>query len=390
MSPVVAAKATAVKGARSAGARSVGATTRVAVLLRDRFQGALLGLMLVPTAVSLHRSHRVRRYAAQMTDEVAQYFQQWASLHTFLQQSAFYCSNAGSDSSANSDSVWLASTPLLLRFHNQPPQTRHQYIQNWHIQNWLTADAAATAQQWVLSDVLTRALEGNLARQGWDRWVSTERSSVEPSTEPSAESSAARDFMKPRQETYRKDQPLALYDYHYQGVWNAILEDAPIFQATLTAAERLYHRETIIGVSKAIEYGSQMRFLTGGSLTDGFLANDSLADGSLAGSSSSDTFLTYALGLSQALQSTITPEGLADWRVLLIVGLVLGAAQGRSGLPVLWQRSSSLSSSSLSRCSSPQTSRGQADNCLESHPSSPAEALALANELFSQWSGCIA
>jgi len=355
MSPVVAAKAAAVKGAQSAGARSVGVTTTTPVLLRDRFQGALLGLMLVSTAVSLHRNHRVRQYAAQMTDEVSQYFQQWASLHTFLQQPAFYCSNTGSDSSAGSGSGyigWLGSTPLLLRLHDQPPQIRHQYIQNW-----LTADAAATAQQWVLSDVLARALQGSLARQGWDRWMSTERS-------------AAKGFMKSRQETYQKDQPLALYNYHYQGVWNAILEDAPIFQATLTAAERLYHRDTIIGVSKAIEYGSQMSFLTGGSL---------------AGNRSSDTFLTYALGLSQALQSTITPDGLTDWRVLLIVGLVLGAAQGRSRLPVLWQRSSN-----LSRCRSPQISRDQADNCPESHPLSPAEALALANTIFAQWSGCIA
>ncbi len=351
----------AVTVAKSADTDSMGAKARRSIVLRDRFQGALLGLTLAPAAAAIHRDRDIGQYTAQMTSEVAQHFQQWAPLQTFLHQpvsrrSSTNLESPSSERPKSESSVGLASVPILLRLHNQPSQTRHQYLQNW-----LTADAAAIAQQRVLSDVLARSLQGSLSRRGWERWVSTARRTLD-----------------------QKGQHLALCDYHYQGVWNAILEDTPIFQIALTTAERLYHRDIIMGVSKAIEYGSRI-----GSSADSALVDRSLAGRSSVGSASNGISLTYTLGLSQVFQSIIAPDGLVCWRVPLIVGLVLGAMQGRSGLPVLWQRSSNLPRShSYSKRNS--ANQNQTENCPKNHLLNPAEALALADALFAQWSGCIA
>ncbi len=328
------------KTARLADIDAVSAVVKPSVVLRDRFQGALCGLVLVPMAASLHRDNRIRQCTAQMTDEIAQYFQQWFS-YPHLSQPIDY--HAG---------VWLASIPILLRYHNQPPHIRHQYISSR-----LAANAVITAQQWVLSDVLARALQGKLGWQGWNRWIDIEHSVKSP-----------------------KDQRLDVHVHHYQGMWNAILENtegAPIFQAALTPAEWLCHQDAIAGISSAVECGSQ----TSASL-------DSPFNGSL----------TYALGLSQVFQSAIAQDdlvqdglvqdGLAGRRSLLLVGLVLGAVYGRSSLPVLWQQAASLSRRS-SLGNRELMSGDQRKNCPKDYAPNLEEALALANKILSQWSGCI-
>ncbi|MGD1898538.1 MAG: hypothetical protein ACFB16_16470 [Phormidesmis sp.] len=289
----------------------------IATGLRQRFQGALIGLALAPALTANADSNATRAMV-----EVDKCFQQWEAVPDFLQ-----CPQHTDEPMS-----LIASVPILLRCHDQPWRTRHRYVQTV-----LKGDAIAAAQQWVLSDVLAKLLGP----------IPGAASEIDPAAWAQSDA-PARDC-------------LPAYHHHYQGLWNAVLEKSPIYQEFLTSHEKDCHQAVITGISAALlAIGAQP------SIDISYGRQACVAQAAIDSQAASSPSLSpSALSSPEFLQGSSSST---NWQISPLVGLILGAACGRSGLPVLWQT---------------QGLRGYDSPSL-------SKIIAVANDLFAHWSGSLA
>lgn len=104
------------------------------------------------------------------------------------------------------------------------------------------------------------------------------------------------------------------------------------------------------------------------SATQDALSQDNQFQAIVAGANSAIAHqASYCLSVSAGAASAIASAPRLNWEAALVAGLLAGALSGRSGLPVLWQRPVAWGNYRLV----------------------PAEAIAMANQLFAQWAGAI-
>jgi len=131
--------------------------------LRDRFQGAIIGIFLTPTAV-VQASTIPRLVAYRMSQEIAR------SVAAALEQWPIAAGGAS----------WLFGLPLLLRYHDQSPSLRHDHIKIELMKAGMSVDTVNMAQICGLSDILTGALrysdDGSVAAIDYSSVTNSSRS----------------------------------------------------------------------------------------------------------------------------------------------------------------------------------------------------------------------
>lgn len=275
--------------------------------LRDRFQGAALGLMLVPSAL-LYATARsqVTNLARQDAKRITQYLPHW-----------------------------LEILPNLLRYHDHTPADRHRRIlkAGAPLLNIESSNTVLTAQRWVLSDVLSWALKYRHRDSSASRLRSLADEIVRTHDHKNPKHSAITTNFSP------------IY-HHYYGLWTDVLlqlsqiEDKRLDVVELssfwllqqpihlTTAEKVLHQCVMTGI-----LGSVLPLID----------NCHKSYAQVMAAVANATIGKTSSASSSGVASSLMPKGLsADddsrYQIVLVAGLIFGAAVGRSSLPVLWQR----------------------------------------------------
>lgn len=317
------------RGSEAKGALDI--TTRQA-----HFRGALLGLMFVPTAVSLTRTNNRGPGAAKRTVTPRQATRPETTTKGYqsnsisegvgqitycLKQISCFLSATPTSQQGGDGKTWLDAVPTLLRYHDHIK--RHAL---WH------ADTATTAQYWLLSDILSQAMSRQPLNKAWLK------QQVQQATQTSSTAATNRHYRwlwhtldKTLQATlrHRKLSPQGT-NYPYELL--ALAAD------NLTPHEIDQHRDVVTGITCALTaiYDEQ----------------------------TAPSHYHYGLSISMAAQTISANTG---WEAPLMAGLVSGAIVGHSALPVWWQQPSH---------------HPAIEGTIEA-----AVGISLADALFRQWAG---
>ena len=295
---------------------------------KDRFRGAMLGLVLAPTAVSLTVAQCSGINTAEQLTEIR------AALSDIMEQICSFVSVPSipfqrACGKTLDKTTWLDAVPTLLRYHGHPDS-----------RSFWQSDAATTAQYWVLSDILACVMRN----QPLDKtWLMRQ---VQQTLQAGIASSVARHYCwlwHNLEKTLLNSRP--------RTPENADYSQPPSFSASenLTSHEMASHHAVVSGASCALA-----------AIYEEQVANISC---------------NYGLSVAMAMQQ-VSVSG--DWHALLIAGFISGAIVGQGNLPVSWQQRQ-FYKQRKETVSTVSVERSQRSSI----------AVSLADALYHQWSGSL-
>ncbi len=134
------------------------------ITMQERFRGALLGLVLVPTAVSLALTDS--RAGGRKTAAVVE--MEKAIARALAQLSHFLSTGSLSLESSNSTSAtWVDVLPVLLRYCDQSVRTRRNLcsIESKAVEPETSSEK--TAQAWLIGDILSQVMSAQPLSKPW-------------------------------------------------------------------------------------------------------------------------------------------------------------------------------------------------------------------------------
>ena len=257
--------------------------------MRDRFQGALIGLALTPTVLS----HSTFSHVQSDSSSLSALTRAIAIATTPLNKRSAHSGSSTTDSSTTdssttlfteagndlSSSFWLpASVPILLRYHDSWTRRFRRLLPLSAIDN-LTAPFDKRFSQILLLGDLLEAMDEDLTISNWSSWLTD---------------CSARYVRWP----------------HLHAQYQSILSALTLPLSALLTVEKTIdesHRGFIKGAASAL----------------------TCPEG-------------YALAVSSSAEPPAESESSVIWESVFVSGLLAGALQGRSAIPLLWQMQPSL------------------------------------------------
>lgn len=306
--------------------------------LRDKFQGAVMGLWMAPTALHSDGLHfeTLRNSGADLglsvfSDAIARYLSQ---IDAFLQSPRSF------DSSEISSDSALSSLPVLLRYHGDSAR-RCRAVFEFALGRESQRNAQLLAQQLILGDILSIALSG---------FRQYSKSSLETGSQlldrllKTFPTTAA---LKSRASDCRLS---TLQHRCYQDLWQSLRSQ--VIQGSMTA---------------------------GDAVTDGIAIALTQLDNYSAAVQQAQS--AYASGCTSSRSNRVDAKGVDS---VLVTSVVAGALGGRKSLPVLWQLEPNMKQ--------PGSERSSVEpDCIRQNYSYQRmrrnQVIDMANRLFDQWAG---